>query len=103
MKPIRWKACLLGAAVATVATFGTAVPAREAPEPGVTGKLIADAARSAGHPAVTYVPEKADLVDAVVGMSEPGDVILTLGAGDIWRQNRAIAQRLIDMETEGAS
>ena len=78
-------------------------PAREALEPGVTGKLIADVARSAGHPAVTYVPEKADLVDAVVGMSEPGDVILTLGAGDIWRQNRAIAQRLIDMETEGAS
>lgn len=73
-------------------------PAREAPEPGVTGELIADAARSAGHPAVTYVPEKEDLVDTVVGLSRPGDVILTLGAGDIWRQNRAIAQKMIAME-----
>ena len=78
-------------------------PAREAPEPGVTGELIANAARSAGHPAVTYVPKKDDLVDTVVGMSRPGDVILTLGAGDIWRQNRAIAQRLIDMEAGEAS
>jgi len=77
-------------------------PAREAPEPGVTGQLIADAARSAGHPAVTFVPDKDQLVDAVIGLSEPGDVILTLGAGDIWRQNRAIAQRLIDMQ-EGAT
>lgn len=73
-------------------------PAREAPEPGVTGGLIAEAARAAGHPAVTYEPEKERLVDTVIGLSEPGDVILTLGAGDIWRQNRAIAQRLIDME-----
>ena len=73
-------------------------PAREAPEPGVTGKLLADAARAAGHPAVTYEPDKERLVDTVLELSRPGDVILTMGAGDIWRQNRAIAARLESME-----
>lgn len=73
-------------------------PAREAPEPGVTGKLLADAARAAGHPAVTYEPDKERLVDTVLALSRPGDVILTMGAGDIWRQNRAIAARLESME-----
>jgi len=73
-------------------------PARETPEPGVTGKLIADAARSAGHPDVTYEPDKDRLVDTVIGLSREGDVILTLGAGDIWRQNRAMAALLEDLE-----
>lgn len=73
-------------------------PAREAPEPGITGKLVFDAARAAGHPAVTYEPDKDRLVDTVLELSRPGDVILTLGAGDIWRQNRAIAARLESLE-----
>ena len=76
-------------------------PAREAPEPGVTGGLVAEAARAAGHPSVTYVPEKERLVEAVIGLSAPGDVIITLGAGDIWRLNREMARAVESMEVEG--
>ncbi|MDA0378469.1 MAG: UDP-N-acetylmuramate--L-alanine ligase [Bacteroidetes bacterium] len=73
-------------------------PAREAPEPGVTGALVADAARAAGHPSVTYEPDKEKLVDRVISMSRPGDVIMTLGAGDIWRLNRDLAREVEAME-----
>lgn len=72
--------------------------AREEPVEGVSGQLIADAARKAGHPNVIYEPSKEAIVDRVVGLSLPGDVILTMGAGDIWRVNRKIAGRIEDME-----
>jgi len=68
--------------------------AREQPLPGVSGALIAREAEALGHPQVDYVPEKEKLVDHVVGMSQPGDVIITMGAGDIWRLNRQIAAQI---------
>lgn len=52
--------------------------------PGVTGKLIADAACS-GYPgrAVAYLPHRQELVTYLNASVRPGDVILTLGAGDV--------------------
>jgi UDP-N-acetylmuramate--alanine ligase len=59
-------------------------PAGEAPLPGVTGRVVADAARR-GHPdlAVAYVPGRAELRAHVAGLLVPGDLCLTLGAGDL--------------------
>lgn len=65
-------------------------PAREEPIPGVTGELIADGARRAGHRNVHYVPEKTDLTETVVEIARAGDMIITMGAGDIWRVGREI-------------
>ncbi len=56
--------------------------AGEAPVPGVSGKLVAEAARAAGA-AVVYVPRRADLARVVAGEARPGDVVLLMGAGDI--------------------
>ena len=58
--------------------------AGESPLPGVTGRVVADAVRRA-HPAldVTYVPGRAELRDHVGAILEPGDLCLTLGAGDL--------------------
>lgn len=53
--------------------------AREAPQPGVTGRLISDAVTVP----VVFVPDFADLAPAVVGLARRGDLILTIGAGDI--------------------
>jgi UDP-N-acetylmuramate--alanine ligase len=58
-------------------------PAREAPIPGVTGRTVVDAAVAAGAPSVEYVPELADVAEAVAAASREGDVVLTLGAGSI--------------------
>ncbi|HXZ83140.1 MAG TPA: UDP-N-acetylmuramate--L-alanine ligase [Acidimicrobiales bacterium] len=58
--------------------------AGEAPRPGVSGKLVADAVLAA-HPAaaVTYLPERAGLVDYLRRTLRAGECCLTLGAGDL--------------------
>jgi UDP-N-acetylmuramate--alanine ligase len=59
--------------------------AREDPEPGVTGRLIADAV-----PGAHYVPEFADVPKVVAALAQPGDLVLTMGAGDITRMGPLI-------------
>jgi UDP-N-acetylmuramate--alanine ligase len=58
--------------------------AGEAPIPGVSGRLVADAVRRA-RPDVEllYVPGRTDLVDEVATLLRSGDLCLTLGAGDL--------------------
>jgi UDP-N-acetylmuramate--alanine ligase len=68
-------------------------PAREDPIPGVTSALITDAARAAGAE-VTAVHDKAAVPDAVAGMAKPGDVVLTMGAGDVTDLGPSILARL---------
>jgi UDP-N-acetylmuramate--alanine ligase len=58
--------------------------AREKPISGVTAALIDGAARDAGR-AVTWRGERNALAAALAAGTEPGDVVLTLGAGDITR------------------
>ncbi len=60
-------------------------PAREEPIQGVNGELIANAAKQFGHKNVHYVPDKKDIPDYLMKIKEKGDIILTMGAGDIWR------------------
>ncbi len=55
-------------------------PAREDPDPEVTGRLVADAVPG-GH--VTYVPDRAGVPAVVASHARPGDVVLTMGAGDV--------------------
>jgi UDP-N-acetylmuramate--alanine ligase len=55
-------------------------PAREDPEPGVTGLLVADAVPGGrAH----FIPDRADLPAAVAAAARPGDLVLTMGAGDV--------------------
>ena len=56
--------------------------AREEPIPGVTSQLIADAAARAGH-APDWVGLRRDATDAVLRLLMPGDVVITMGAGDV--------------------
>jgi len=58
--------------------------AREAPVPGVTGQLVAEAAR-ARRAQVIYQPSRDELGRTVARAVERGDVVLTLGAGDVTR------------------
>jgi UDP-N-acetylmuramate--alanine ligase len=53
--------------------------AREDPEPGVTGRLVADAVPGGAH----YIAEFADVPKVVAALAAPGDLVLTMGAGDI--------------------
>jgi UDP-N-acetylmuramate--alanine ligase len=69
-------------------------PAGEAQIPGVSGRQIADGVAGHGHRHVTYVADKSELAKAVLDQAAPGDMVLTLGAGDIWRVGEEILDRL---------
>jgi UDP-N-acetylmuramate--alanine ligase len=56
--------------------------AREEPQPGVSGELIADAV-PAGGASVLYHSDRASAAAFVVGVLRPGDVVITMGAGDV--------------------
>ncbi|MFK0293204.1 UDP-N-acetylmuramate--L-alanine ligase [Streptomyces sp. NPDC090442] len=68
-------------------------PAREDPIPGVTSALITDAARDAGAQ-VTPEADKGAIPELIAGMSRPGDLVLTMGAGDVTDLGPAILSRL---------
>ena len=54
--------------------------AREDPEPGVTGRLVADAVP--GGQAL-FLPDRTQVAPLIARIAEPGDVVLTMGAGDV--------------------
>jgi UDP-N-acetylmuramate--alanine ligase len=58
--------------------------AGEQPQPGVSGRLVLRAVLDR-HPSlpVTYLPRRADVVEHVPQLARPGDIVLTLGAGDL--------------------
>ncbi len=67
--------------------------AREQPLRGVSGKKVATAAGKTGIP-VEWVPDRAELTERVEGLVKEGDVVLTLGAGDITLVGRELWSRL---------
>ncbi len=57
--------------------------AGEGPIPGVDGRAVADALLRHGHPSVTYAP-KAERIPGMLRLTvRPGDLVITLGAGDV--------------------
>lgn len=66
-------------------------PAREDPIPGVTGRLVADAAGHSAPGRVHYVEALGEAAPALVSLVRPGDLVVTLGAGDVTRVGPALA------------
>jgi len=69
-------------------------PAREKPIEGVTGRLISDYAEERGHRNVYYVQDKNDVPEFIEKLLKKGDMVITLGAGDIWKTGEKILDRL---------
>jgi UDP-N-acetylmuramate--alanine ligase len=70
-------------------------PAREEPEPGVSGKLVVDAylAERPGGP-VSFLPRLGDVVARLAPRVRPGDLVLTLGAGDVFHAGEQLLATL---------
>jgi UDP-N-acetylmuramate--alanine ligase len=69
--------------------------AGEMPQPGVNGKLVVDAiCETSEHPDVYYIPQQDDVPKVLREISERGDVVLTLGAGDISRAGEVLLELL---------
>jgi UDP-N-acetylmuramate--alanine ligase len=80
-------------AAADVAVVTDVYAAREQPLPGITGALVADAARHHGAETV-YEPVRTQLGRRVAALVRRGDVLVTLGAGDITHLGREVRAHL---------
>ena len=60
-------------------------PARELPIEGVTGELISGITKKFGHKNVHYVADKNNVPALLNEIKKDGDIIVTMGAGDIWK------------------
>ena len=68
--------------------------AREEPIPGVDGLTVAEQTLQYGHRDVQYVQDLEELCPLLEEIAKPGDVIITMGAGNIWRYGRRFYELL---------
>ncbi|MDV2502544.1 MAG: UDP-N-acetylmuramate--L-alanine ligase [bacterium] len=68
--------------------------AGETPIPGVSGRQIYDGVKRHGHRDVSYVEQASDVLALLEERLRPGDLVLTLGAGDVWKVSDALIARL---------
>ncbi|MCL4548424.1 MAG: UDP-N-acetylmuramate--L-alanine ligase [Bacteroidetes bacterium] len=69
-------------------------PAREKPIEGINGSLIADTAKKFGHKHVYYEPDKTKVPELLQKIYKKGDIVITMGAGDIWKFGEKFVQFL---------
>lgn len=69
-------------------------PAREAPIKGIDSMLIADVAIQRGHRGVTCIDKNQDIVSKTLSILQPGDILVTMGAGDVWKYGEEILSEL---------
>jgi len=67
--------------------------AGEKPIDGVSSEVLVRMARDAGHPAITYIPRREDLAAWLDAQAQPGDLVITLGAGNI----QLVCNEVIDL------
>ena len=60
----------------------------------MTGELVANAARNFGHRQVQYIPEKENVLHHLKKVVKKGDMVITLGAGDIWKTGEELIKVL---------
>lgn len=79
-----WRALGLSLVAADVVVLTDVYGAGERPIPGVTGKLLVDAlAEAAPGKRVIYLPRRSEVAPFLAREVRPGDLVLTLGAGDV--------------------
>lgn len=79
---------------AEVCVITDVYPSREEPIEGVNGKLIADSAKEYGHRQVHYVEDKKELPNRLKEIVQAGDVVITMGAGDIYKYGEEFVETL---------
>jgi UDP-N-acetylmuramate--alanine ligase len=77
--------------------------AREEPIEGVTGRALAERAVAFGHRDVHFVADKEDLPAYLSGLRRDGDLVITMGAGDIWRFGERYLELLQESRQPGTT
>jgi UDP-N-acetylmuramate--alanine ligase len=87
----------LGASVteADVVVVTDVYGADQAPIPGVTGERVVEGVRlSAPDKEVVYLPHRHDVIEFLEREIRPGDLVVTMGCGDVWMLGDAVMERI---------
>jgi UDP-N-acetylmuramate--alanine ligase len=71
--------------------------------PSLSGKDVFAGVERQGHPGVTFVEDMATFPEILLDNLRPGDLFLTLGAGDIWKVGEELLQVLGHSSTPHSS
>jgi UDP-N-acetylmuramate--alanine ligase len=66
--------------------------------PGVSGALIWEGVQALGHRQAIFVPQKEEVASRLLPLLQDGDIILTLGAGDIWKVGEEVLTAVREKE-----
>lgn len=69
-------------------------PAREDAIEGIDGEMIINTAKKFGHKNAIYVKDKNDVPAKLMEIKKDGDIIITMGAGDIWKFGNRFVESL---------
>ncbi len=69
-------------------------PAREKPIPGITAQIISDEAERLGHKHVELITDQTNIPARLKEIVQANDMIITMGAGNIWRQCEGIYEAI---------
>ena len=83
--------------IADIVLITDIYPAREKPIAGVTSKLIYDQLSNMMEDRCQLVPDLDDLIETLDDIAQPGDMLITMGAGSIWRYNDSYVDHLQSM------
>jgi UDP-N-acetylmuramate--alanine ligase len=69
-------------------------PAGEDPMAGISGETLYQAIKRKGHLEIEFIPDKGEIANHLVGKLRAGDIVLTLGAGDIYKVGDTLVEAL---------
>ena len=70
-------------------------PASEPPIPGITSQRLVERMRELGLASARYAPSDKAVIQEVLAEARPGDIILTVGAGSVWKIGEALGEALL--------
>jgi UDP-N-acetylmuramate--alanine ligase len=67
--------------------------AGEEPIEGATGERLCEGVRGHGHKEVLYAGKAGEARETVLERLRPGDIFITMGAGDVWKLGESLLPR----------
>ncbi|UFJ39060.1 UDP-N-acetylmuramate--L-alanine ligase [Brevibacillus humidisoli] len=75
-------------------------PAGEKKIDGVSAEVLVEKIRANSHPFAQYIPTKEEVQEHLLKQVRPGDLVLTMGAGDIWKAAYWLTEQLVAESAE---
>ena len=79
---------------ADILVVSSIFPAGEDPIEGITADILSQGIRDHGHKEVFFCPAQEEILPTLLGLVKPGDLLMTLGAGNIYREGDRLFEKL---------